>query len=201
MLLKPYLRLKYHLTYSPNTSPIFEKIVKDAAATLRVTYSGYANSKAMEKVLLDEPYLAGVEFDDSMANITTYPKHLNYKVRFPCQLRTDFSPFVVTWMTQRRFWPLDRLGPRNARALDGGIPVGYLREGFLPVQYAISTAFIKQAANNQETRLPEVFLQRYPYPAYINDPLIVGLGGMMGMIILLSYIYPCMCTVKVEVQK
>ncbi|TMW39557.1 hypothetical protein DOY81_015363, partial [Sarcophaga bullata] len=77
---------------------------------------------------------------------------------------------------------------------DGGVPVGYLREAFLPVQNAITMAYMKHVTGNND--LPSVHMQRYPYPEYIFDPLLEGLASIMSLIILLSFIYPCTNIVK-----
>ncbi|XP_055909470.1 phospholipid-transporting ATPase ABCA1-like isoform X2 [Eupeodes corollae] len=186
-------KLSYHLAYSPNTT-CFENIVKHAADSLNLTYSGYASGREMQDALMDNTYLGGVQFDDSK---NCY-ENLNYQIRFPSELRTAASSNVLkTWLTNTLFIPFDPIGPRNTPDVDGGIPVGYLREGFLPVQNAISTAFIKLSSKNLTDQiLPRVMLQRYPYPEYTNDPLLVGLASMMSFIIVLSYIYPVTYTVK-----
>lgn len=41
-------------------------------------------------------------------------------------------------------------------------------------------------------------MQRYPYPAYIYDPLLEGMASIMSLIILLSFIYPCTYITKVS---
>ncbi|XP_055842779.1 LOW QUALITY PROTEIN: uncharacterized protein LOC129909731 [Episyrphus balteatus] len=185
-------KLTYHLAYTPNTT-CYENIVKEAADSLNVTYSGYSSATEMQNVLMNETYLGGIQFDDSQSCF----ENLNYKIRFPSELRTSAGRQVATWLTNILFIPFDPIGPRNPDDADGGLPVGYLREGFLPVQNAISTAFLKLSAKNfTDQVLPRVVLQRYPYPEYTNDPLLTGLASMMSFIIVLSYIYPVTYTVK-----
>lgn len=167
-----------------------------AAASLGFrNYQATSNSKALEDTLVSGNYFAGIQFDDTLANITEYPKQLTFDIRFPSELRTATLNIGLTWFTMRLYPLLDLTGPRNFNHSDGGIPVGYLREGFIPVQHAISTAFIKLAGN--VTELPEVVMQRFPYPEYIYDPLLQGLSSLMSLIILLSYIYPCTYIAKV----
>ncbi|XP_037937451.1 ATP-binding cassette sub-family A member 3 isoform X2 [Teleopsis dalmanni] len=177
------------LHYSP-TNPLLDKIVKSATETLKlVSYKGHPNSSVLGIELSKYNYFAGVQFDDAWANIETYPTNFSYSLRFPSELRTSTFNIALTWLTMILFPLFDLTGPRNPNASDGGIPVGYLREGFIPVQNSISMAYMKYASGNDN--LPDVVMQRYPYPEYIFDPLLEGLASIMSLIILLSFIYPC----------
>lgn len=40
-------------------------------------------------------------------------------------------------------------------------------------------------------------MQRYPYPSWINDPLLTALQSFVGIVIMLSFVYTCINTVKV----
>lgn len=40
-------------------------------------------------------------------------------------------------------------------------------------------------------------MQRFPYPTWINDPLLTALESFVGIIIMLSFVYTCINTVKV----
>lgn len=141
-------------------------------------------------------FITGIQFNDNWRNITEYPKDFSFALRFPSELRTSSQNLPMTWLTMKLFMPIDLSGPRNADSQDGGLPVGYLREGFLPIQHALSMSYIKLVTN--ETNLPYVDMQRYPYPEYIYDPLLEGLESIMSLIILLSFIYPCTYIVKVR---
>lgn len=129
-----------------------------------------------------------------MAHITKVPKKLKFTLRFPSELRTASFRIALSWFTNKLYPILDFGGPRKAKFPDGGVPPGYLREGFLSIQHAISKAFISLSA--PETKLPVVVMQRYPYPAYIYDPILRGLITLTPFLILISYIYPCTHIVK-----
>lgn len=45
--------------------------------------------------------------------------------------------------------------------------------------------------------VPEVQLQRFPYPPYIDDPLLIALSNFISIVIMLSFVYTCINTVKV----
>lgn len=49
------------------------------------------------------------------------------------------------------------LGPRNPNDTDGGLPSGYLREGFLAVQNAIANQFLRLKSDG--TTMPEIMMQ------------------------------------------
>lgn len=186
----------FTLGYAPE-NPILKAIVQEAANSLQlVGIQGYSDAIAMQYDLELGSHITGVQFNDSWSNITEYPKDFSFALRFPSELRTSSRKLPLSWLTMKLFMPIDLSGPRNADAQSGGLPVGYLQEGFLPIQNAISMAYIKLVSNNIE--LPYVYMQRYPYPAYIFDPLIEGLSSMISLIILLSFIYPCTHIVKVS---
>lgn len=45
--------------------------------------------------------------------------------------------------------------------------------------------------------IPKVQLQRFPYPPYIDDPLLIALSNFISIVIMLSFVYTCINTVKV----
>lgn len=84
-------------------------------------------------------------------------------------------------------------GPRNRGADDGGIPPGYQQEGFLAIQNGIADSYVKMLSGFS---MPDIMLKRYPYPAYTSDILLTGLETLVSFLILLSFVYPCINTVK-----
>lgn len=86
-------------------------------------------------------------------------------------------------------------GPRNRNQLDGGVPPGYYREGFLAIQNAIASQYLMIQSSFTVT-MPTILLQRYPFPPYILDVLLTGLQSLVSLIIMLSFVYPCINTVK-----
>lgn len=63
------------------------------------------------------------------------------------------------------------------------------------MQTALSNAFIRHL--NESVELPEITMQRYPYPTWMNDPLLTALQSFVGIIIMLSFVYTCINTVKI----
>ncbi|XP_030379886.1 ATP-binding cassette sub-family A member 3 isoform X2 [Scaptodrosophila lebanonensis] len=179
----------FELYYSPK-KPWLDSILEETIQTLNMTgYTGFDNAAELENALVGQNVFAGIQFDDDWANLDELPKKFHYAIRFPAESRTASYNIGLTWLTMRLFPIIDLTGPRNPSSDDGGLPVGYLREGFLPVQHALTMAYLRQMSGN--ATLPEVVMQRYPYPQYISDPLLEGLASIMSLIILLSFIYPC----------
>ncbi|KAH8326811.1 hypothetical protein KR059_012458 [Drosophila kikkawai] len=185
---------QYAVYYSP-TNPVLEKLVTEAWTSLQMsenTIYASTNAAQLQTDVVGKNAFAGIQFDDAWANVTNIaqlPQDFHFALRFPSELRTATIAIANTWLTMRLFPTIDLTGPRNEKDEDGGIPPGYLREGFLPLQHQLSMAYIRQRSGEQE--LPEVVMQRYPYPAYIYDPLLEGMSSIMSLIILLSFIYPC----------
>lgn len=139
--------------------------------------------------------VGGNAFAGVLFNATT--DKFEYTLRFPSELRTAKAAIWNTWLTKRLFLSSLISGPRNYDDDDGGTPPGYLREGFLPIQNAISMSYIRSKAKVKE-ELPEIVLQRYPYPAGLIDPFINAISTMFSFLLLLSFIYPCTCITKVS---
>lgn len=53
---------------------------------------------------------------------------------------------------------MKRTGPRNPNASDGGLPPGYLQEGFLAVQNAIAAQYVLSKSHRSNT-MPDIMIQ------------------------------------------
>lgn len=82
-----------------------------------------------------------------------------------------------------------------------GLPPGYNVEGFLAVQIAIERAFIAMSSNRESTTLPEIHLQRYPYPEFVEDQLLTFLQFFIPFFIIISFFYVCINNIKVNYLK
>uniref|UniRef100_A0A182SRY3 Uncharacterized protein n=1 Tax=Anopheles maculatus TaxID=74869 RepID=A0A182SRY3_9DIPT len=100
-------QFEFKLAYSPQ-NVVLEQIVQEAVRSLnandpkaRLTYAAFADARAMESVLAESTFLAGVEFADSWADLTagaSMPDNLTFAVRFPSELRDDEFQFS-NWVT------------------------------------------------------------------------------------------------------
>lgn len=102
-----------------------------------------------------------------------------------------------TWNTNYVF-PLYQVpGPRNKDDLYGGSP-GYYQEGFLGVQNAVFSSLLNYHAQRLGIVVPkiEIELKRFPYPKFIDDKLLPALESFVPVIIMLSFLYTAVSTVR-----
>lgn len=122
---------------------------------------------------------------------------MNYTIRFPGELRTiKNNPVLFNWQTDSSVPDDNEPGARVPMEADGGVPPGYVREGFLPLQNAVAREFIRLHSNGKTAKMPEVQMQRFPFPPYRYDFLLSSLEEFLAISIVLSFIYPCINTVK-----
>lgn len=96
-------------------------------------------------------------------------------------------------------------GPRSYNETYGGRPF-YFEEGFLPIQDAVARSFTEQKCLDltecRNGTLRSIKMQRTPYPPYVLDILLQGLETLVSFFILLSFVYPCINTVRfIAVEK
>lgn len=141
--------------------------------------------------------LAAIVFEGVM-NAFELPDKLNVTLTFPAELRNDPpSNKIKNWVTDRLYPLFDSSGPRNILMPDGGSPPGYYREHFVALQSALSEAYIMVKLNMTIDDLPTVYIRRFPDQKIRIDPLLEILKLLMPLIFFLSYLYPCISTVKV----
>ncbi|KAG4071964.1 hypothetical protein HA402_006125 [Bradysia odoriphaga] len=157
------------------------------------TALGLNSIEDLDRTLINERYLAGLIFHHD--NVVDIPDNLEYSIRLPSELRTPdgFFPATYNWRTDLLFPRFEILGPRNRGSDNGGVPPGYYQEGFLAIQNAVAGAFLQLKSGNT---MPEIYIQRYPYPPYLRDVLLSGLETLVSFIVLLSFIFPFSNTVK-----
>ncbi|RZC40676.1 ATP-binding cassette sub-family A member 3-like, partial [Asbolus verrucosus] len=111
------------------------------------------------------------------------------------------------WKTNLMYPMFHKPGPRSSKSNFGGNP-GYYAEGFLTLQLiltyilAIGGHFqvktFQEFTNTIRSLFPPIIkMQRFPYASWIEDPLLQALESFVGIIIMLSFVYTCINTVKV----
>ncbi|XP_034485230.1 ATP-binding cassette sub-family A member 3-like isoform X3 [Drosophila innubila] len=187
ILLKSTEIPQYSLYYSPKND-VLDSVVGEAAKSLGLNHTGFKDAKTLQTSVLESNAFAGIEFDESWSDLKELPDNFKYTMRFPSELRTSIFGFGSTWETNKIFWDTGESGPRNLEYNDGGVPAGYLREGFIPIQHALSMSYIRKKSGQEE--LPEVVMQRYPHPPYDYDALLQYLDKILSSIMLLSFLSP-----------
>ncbi|KAH8303634.1 hypothetical protein KR018_009186, partial [Drosophila ironensis] len=189
---------KLVLCYTPKKA-IYTTIVKQVVSSLQLmSLRPYATGREMQVDMVEHNFFAGLEFDDKPLEMNEkgYPRIFNYTIRFPSELRTMTGPTIETWLTDSRFQRFDARGARNWNDSDGGAPVGYLREGFLPVQHAVTMAWLNLATGNKVAELPPIWMQRFPYHSFMSDPFLVGMYNLLPLLLLLCFVYPSTVVAK-----
>lgn len=114
-----------------------------------LTVVGFKDQDALMQFVFDNDPLAAIEFPSNYRDLndTDDLKHLHFTLRFMKLMRVQSKTEVIInppcgWCTKRIFPIFQLPGPRHNWSHTGGLQPGYFHEGFLPVQAAISKAFI-----------------------------------------------------------
>lgn len=196
--MRPFLSLAVSdiemvLAYSPK-NPILEELVASASKLLNGVQGVTSNQTSgdLNKFLAEKDIFCGIEFPDSYKDLTELPEHLDFSLRFPSKLRSSYSP-DDDWRLNKKFAVFSLSGPRNPHQPTGGLPPGYLEQGFTPVQSALSEAFIRAKGSIDTSK---VYLQRYPLPSFTQDQFWISVDALFPLIIILTLASPAMTLVK-----
>ncbi|XP_018330699.1 ATP-binding cassette sub-family A member 3 [Agrilus planipennis] len=199
----------YVVGWSPY-NPSLERIMNDVVINLGVSgHRSFNNSALLESAMQAstmDSILAGVQFPDSLhGNVSLY-KDLDITIRFPGEQRSARVVGLgsITWFTNLLFPLYQYAGPRRIDHPTGGPPY-YQEEGFLPLQQELSLSLIsyfKETSSSNNFQKPDIWMQRYPYPRWINDFLLTALESFVSLIIMLSFVYTCINIVRcVTIEK
>ncbi|XP_044269819.1 phospholipid-transporting ATPase ABCA3-like [Tribolium madens] len=112
---------------------------------------------------------------------------------------------IRDWKTNLLYPVFQTPGPREPNKNSGATP-SYYFEGFLSLQLIVTYILIlgqsgllqyieRSAATNISSAT--FHLQRFPHAAWKEDPLLPALISFIGILIMLSFVYTCINTVKV----
>ncbi|XP_050517580.1 phospholipid-transporting ATPase ABCA3-like isoform X2 [Diabrotica virgifera virgifera] len=145
----------------------------------------------------------GIEFGGDRDNVEV-------NIRFPGETVYQLDSIGrQNWRTNLVYPVFQSSGPRSPDNATGSAP-NYFAEGFLAVQHFVTTAllladkgithddpqgmfnFLMDASNP----FPLIQMQRFPFASWFSDQLLTALTSMLGMIVMLSFVYTCINTVK-----
>ncbi|CAG9761787.1 unnamed protein product [Ceutorhynchus assimilis] len=149
---------------------------------------------------------AGIQFDDDLIDRQKFGKNINISIRFPGELRTGADIFGHNnWRTNLIYPVFQTSGPRTPESTSGAVP-HYYQEGFLALQHMLSIFIILQQRRlnvseldgllTSDFKLPFIKMRRYPYAAWQEDILLTPLKSFVSVIVMLSFVYTCINTVK-----
>ncbi|KAB0796441.1 hypothetical protein PPYR_10502 [Photinus pyralis] len=180
-------------------------ICKDEDPPCFLSLRSFPNSSSLQTYLSNDlnlvVTLAGVQFRDSLSGDVELPAKVDVTLRFPGELRSGISLGAkgfgqYMWKTNLLFPLYQIAGPRGWDMNEGAEP-SYYYEGFLKLQQELSYAIIKHFKGNFDRSSVPVSMQRFPYPRWIHDMLLTALQTFIGLIIMLSFVYTCISTVKI----
>lgn len=106
---------------------------------------------------------------------------------------------TYNWHTNLNHPKYSAGGPLNNFSSEGGHPY-YYADGFLPIQDRISRAYLNMRCEEVECRAgndtPQIRAQRFPYPAYVHDPINQGLEILVAAFIMLAFVFTVYTAVK-----
>ncbi|XP_055596640.1 phospholipid-transporting ATPase ABCA1-like [Uranotaenia lowii] len=182
------------IAYSPIT-PFVQDLMEPVGQMAQLETRGFPTAEEMQYFLMASNAFVGVQFDERHIKSTAPPRFLNYTMRFPGELRAQFG-ITHTWRTNARFASRPDGGARFYRYSDGGPSPGYFREGFLSIQHFIFKSFVERVKQIQDQTVPDVILQRFPYPPFLEDSFPSSLTTFLPISVMLAFIYPCISIVK-----
>uniref|UniRef100_A0A8C0IGG8 ATP binding cassette subfamily A member 3 n=1 Tax=Bubo bubo TaxID=30461 RepID=A0A8C0IGG8_BUBBB len=208
----------WELAYVPSNSSAVRSIAEavERALPISIRAQGFASERDFEEYVKSDnrsgSVLAAVVFKHRFQQSSApLPLQVSYELRFkysprnaPRSEQTGLNPNLDRdWHTSYLF-PLFQLpGPREAKFADGGTP-GYIREGFLAVQHAVDRAIMQYHTNTSSISLLEnitVVVQRFPYPAYVNDLFLLAIQNQLPLLLMLSFTYTSLNIVRAVVHE
>lgn len=189
------------LAYSPNHVAL-AGLMQRVADEYRFDLHAEDNSSALESYAVTRNPFASIEFDDALGNSVdlVLPDDLNYAIRFPSELRTEnealrrFTGFFFNWATNFKVTNDFTIGPRNRNETDGGSPPGYINQGFIALQNSIERNYI--ALTTTAANIPEIMIQRFPFPAYVDDVIGFILEFILPLLFLIAFLYNTINIIK-----
>ncbi|KAH1004271.1 hypothetical protein HUJ04_004050 [Dendroctonus ponderosae] len=171
---------------------------------------GFNSSTDMETHFLaaGQAVFAGVEF----YNLSK--ENVDFALRFPAELRNQESILIQsTWRTNLVFPVFQTAGPRTSNSSTGATP-NYYQEGFLALQHLLSVFITMHnsgitipkgsnltewmiALNGTSEKIPFIYMRRFPNAEWKEDVLLTPLKSFVSIIVMLSFVYTCINTVKV----
>ncbi|XP_055483588.1 phospholipid-transporting ATPase ABCA3-like [Psammomys obesus] len=194
----PFIATSSHsweLAYVPSNIIVVQNIVENVKKDLNfhMKVTGFSSESDFEEYIRStansKKFLAAIVIDHNFTNSNDpLPKKVKYYLRFSNTKKNMKSRAYFqghSWFTNFLFPPVRLVGPRNQYDADGGSP-GYVNEGFLAVQHALDKAIMLYHGGAAATALfrdTSLFIQRFPYPAYLHDYFYVFANMFIPLIV------------------
>ncbi|XP_059223186.1 phospholipid-transporting ATPase ABCA1-like [Stomoxys calcitrans] len=199
--------------YAPN-SKAYHNIMEGTRNLLfGVDFKSYETCDDLRVAIIKENLFAGVCFevvtttdddgviDDAYELIAgLYPNFLKYRLIFPYACRVYHDTFIgISWHTHSLYHFINRTDQRNIGVDDGGY-VGYIREGFAPMQNAISLSYLQlvAAVDRPDFHIPDIYMCRYPSKEFLKDEVIESVDFSLSLLLVFGNYYPVLILVSIK---
>lgn len=185
----------------------------------RAELKSFQTCDQLRSAMIQESLLAGVcfeEFEDGDPHFHShenashhglhklidglYPNFLKYHLIFPYASRIYHDTFIgISWHTNSLYHFINRTAQRNIGLNDGGY-VGYIREGFAPLQNAISLSYLQLLAESLKSdfHIPPIYMCRYPSEEFVKDDVIESIDFSLSLMLVFGNYYPVLMFVSVS---
>lgn len=205
--------------YAPNNQGYTNIMMGTGKYLPRIIYKSFETCDELREAILEESLFAGACFnqlqskqnsyihkatDDNADQIIggLYPNYLKYRLIFPYACRVYHDTFIgISWHTHSLYHFINRTNQRNVGLGDGGY-VGYIREGFAPLQNAISMSYLQLIADiiKPNFHIPAIYMCRYPSKEFLKDEVIESIDFSLSLMLIFGNFYPILMFVSVSLM-
>ncbi|XP_045141009.1 phospholipid-transporting ATPase ABCA3-like [Echinops telfairi] len=164
----------WELIYVPSKADVAKEITENVKKNLNISIKvrGFSSETEFETYIKydykSEKVLAAIVFEYDFQNSSDpLPLQVKYHLRFNRIQRSFRWPTKIGWQTSTLFADQTSARYGNPSHPDSGSP-GYIREGFLAVQYALDKSIMLYHESRAREKLLDnisIFIQRFPRPA------------------------------------
>lgn len=193
---------KKEILYSPSNVQL-DAVMTNMKNTIiakypTVTVTGYASASALQSYQASNTnkVWAGIVFDESATYTPSIPNNIKYS------LRVSLPSGKTKWRTDRTYPFTTTSSPRNDDPT-GGEPE-YGKTGFLYLQYMVNKHLIESftTVNAPQLGTNEIYMQKMPFPGYIEDTFVTTVQGTLPLFFVLAFIlYVIMLTKNLVYEK
>ncbi|XP_017768274.1 PREDICTED: ATP-binding cassette sub-family A member 3 [Nicrophorus vespilloides] len=183
----------YDILYSPNIT-VYNDIMELANFSYKKSLVGYPDRQSLDLQLNNANNKIGIAFPDVKSVDAELPKKIEFTLRFPAETKSVNPIVIENWRTNLLFPVIQMAGPRDLNFPHTARPE-YYSEGFLAIQNEVNRAILGYLG--QDVDRQTLYMSRFPYPEYYSDMLLSVLQKMIGLIIVLAFVYTSISTIKV----
>ncbi|XP_046867142.1 phospholipid-transporting ATPase ABCA3 [Drosophila willistoni] len=193
--------------YAPNDTVAINRLVDVALGKLSLTgdqIAGFDSCETLRVRASADQYIASICFNYDKEKDESLPNGLPLQLKFSIVMPSEFRLYERTWLGSS--WTMDRIydnrhffGQDNIN--ENGDCTGYVREGFIPLQYYVSNTYLEMSAMTKAKPLPKVNLRRFdgnPNIVWLFDE---GLDKLNVLALIVGFLFPVTLLAKQIVEE